>query len=296
MILDEQDLRNGTRFIVGTWQPDYVVNMFSSDLAHIPAAEFKSTDGVVFTAISFTFSEDHTLIMKNSVTGREVNGTWEQKSYGEFKYTLNGFLNLPAGTNESVAETLRVQDGESLVFSLGVIAIALKKVAEGTVSEEKKQDIGELPGDETLTGIVGTYGVYKLRTYTDAGFVWETAEELRGKEAAGTPEAGEYALQMLDWKVEFTADHQVFVWMKVPEGASQADLEEAIRQGEVAGVKDGLFAEKALEWKAVEGRYYYNTGERREVFGEVQSPWDELKSDEEGNIFFMNNMLLLKKQ
>lgn len=296
MILDEQDLRNGTRFIVGTWQPDYVVNMFSSDLAHIPAAEFKSTDGVGFTAISFVFSEDHTLIMKNSVTGREVNGTWEQKSYGEFKYTLNGFLNLPVGTNEAVAETLRVQDGESLVFSLGVIAIALKKVAEGIVSEEKKQDIGELPGDASLAGIVGTYNVYKLRTYTNAGFVWETASELREKTAAGTQETEQYALQMLDWKVDFTADHQVIVWMKVPEGASQADLEEAIKQGEVAAVKDGMFAEKTLEWKAVDGRYYYNTGERREVFGEVQSPWDELKSDEDGNLFFMNNMLLLKKQ
>lgn len=297
MILDEQDLRNGLKYIVGTWQPDYVVNMFSSDLAHIPAADFKSTDGVAFTAISFTFLEDHTLLMKNSVTGKEVSGTWEQKSYGEFRYTLNGFLNLPAGTNAEVAETLRMQNGDKLVFSLGVVAIALRKIAEGDISEEKKLDIGDLPGDDSMNEIVGMYGVLKLRTYSDEGFIWITAEEQREKSAGDdVPDAEDYALQMLDWKVEFTADHQVFVWMKVPEGASQADLEEAMRQGEVACVKDGMFAEKALAWKAVNGRYYYNTGEHREVFGEVQSPWDELKCDEEGNIFFMNNMLLLQKK
>ena len=273
MILDEQDLRNGLKYIVGTWQPDYVVNMFSSDLAHIPAAEFKSTDGVVFTAISFTFYEDHTLLMKNSVTGREVRGTWEQKSYGEFRYTLNGFLNLPAGTNAEVAETLRMQDGKNLVFSLGVIAIALKKI-----SEDKKQDIEKLKGDESLQEIVGTYAVGKIRTYTDDGFVWTAdAEQVSDDEK---PKFG--------WRVEFTADHKVLVWMGIPEGTSDAYLNEAIRQGEVAGVKDGRFTEAAKEWKAVDGKYYYNAGEG-------QSEWKELKSDGDGNIYFLNDTVLLKR-
>ena len=271
MILDEQDLRNGTDFIVGMWQPDYVVNMFSKDLAHIPAGEFKSTDGVVFTAISFTFFDDHTLQMKNSVTGKTVMGTWEQKSYGEFRYTLNGFLNLPVGTNADVAETLRMQDGKNLVFSLGVIAIALKKI-----SEDKKQDIAKLRGDDSLRAIVGTYAVGKIRTYTDEGFVW----------TADAAKAADDTKQMFDWRVEFTADHKVLVWMDIPEGTTDAYLKEAIRQGEVAGVKDGRFTEAAKEWKAVDGKYYYNTAE---------SDWKELKSDEEGNLYFSNDTVLLKK-
>ena len=51
MQLDDDDLKRGLRFIVGTWQVDYLVNAFSNDLAHIPASEFKSEDGTDFTVI-----------------------------------------------------------------------------------------------------------------------------------------------------------------------------------------------------------------------------------------------------
>ncbi|MBO4366449.1 MAG: hypothetical protein J5843_02195, partial [Clostridia bacterium] len=59
MTLDEQDLREGLQRIVGTWQADYLVSLFSNDLAHIPASEFKSDDGRDFTALTFRFTEDH---------------------------------------------------------------------------------------------------------------------------------------------------------------------------------------------------------------------------------------------
>ena len=296
MKLDEQDYRNGLKFIVGTWQPEYVINMFSADLARIPVSEFSSADGLQFSAIEFTFSEDHTVLMKNAANGREVSGTWEQRSYGEFHYTLNGFLTLPAGTNESVAETLRMQDGKNLVVSLGVISIVLKKVAEGTITEEDKKDIGDLPCDETMTDIVGMYAVEKMRTYTDAGFAWITKEVQQAlSEENDTLDADDYILQMFGWKVEFTDDHKVIVWMVIPEGTSQADLKAALGAGEIADVRGGMFCEKPKEWKAVDGRYYYNTEEHREVFGEEQSPWEELKYDEVGNLFFLNNTMLLRK-
>ena len=61
MTLDELDLKDGLKFIVGTWEPDFVVSLFSNDLAHIPATEFKSEDGTDFTALKFEFFEDHTV-------------------------------------------------------------------------------------------------------------------------------------------------------------------------------------------------------------------------------------------
>ena len=48
------------------------------------------------------------------------------------------------------------------------------------------------------------------------------------------------------------------------------------------------------EWKSLNGKYYYDTGEHRELFGEVQSSWDELV-EEDGLIRFASGMILLKK-
>ena len=48
MELDERTLKDGLKYIVGQWQVDYLVNAWSNDLTHIPAAEFKSEDGQDF--------------------------------------------------------------------------------------------------------------------------------------------------------------------------------------------------------------------------------------------------------
>ncbi|MBP5652486.1 MAG: hypothetical protein J6X17_03575, partial [Lachnospiraceae bacterium] len=95
MELDEQDLRDGLKFLVGTWQVDYIVNAFSNDLAHIPATEFKSDDGTDFTSISYEFFEDHTLVLRNAANGREIKGTWEQTGWSEYHYTVEDFYDIP---------------------------------------------------------------------------------------------------------------------------------------------------------------------------------------------------------
>ena len=118
MELDAQDLKRGLKFIVGTWQVDYVVNAWSNDLSHIPAAEFKSTDGNDLSAISYSFFEDHTMVMKDSATGKEEKGTWEQTEMFGFHYTLNGFLDLPQGAFLDAVEKLQLMEGTHLVFSL----------------------------------------------------------------------------------------------------------------------------------------------------------------------------------
>jgi hypothetical protein len=77
----------------------------------------------------------------------------------------------------------------------------------------------------------------------------------------------------------------------VPEEA----IKQALESGEIKEVKDGYFTVQEKEWKAVDGKYYYDTGEHRELFGEVQSPWDELKTDEDGLLDFSSGMVKLKK-
>jgi len=90
--LDEDDLLEGKKFIVVTWQMDYVVNAFSDNLDHIPAKEFKSDDGKDFSQITYEFFEDQTMKMKNGATGQEESGTWEQKGYSTFEYTVGKFF------------------------------------------------------------------------------------------------------------------------------------------------------------------------------------------------------------
>ena len=303
MELDAQDLRRGLKFIVGTWRIDYVVNAWSNDLAHIPAAEFKSPDGNDFTAISYTFFEDHTLVMKNDANGREERGTWEQTDWGEFRYTLNGFLELQNDSFLKAAETLSMRVGEYLVFSLGFLAIAMKKVEEGAVTEEK--DIGDRePSDADLQmkDIVGCYEVAKALTMVGDDFGLfskeEVLTELNRKKEAGEITDAEIAqeLNVFTAVVEFTEDHKVIQWMALPPGVPEEALQAALAAGQIAAVKDGMFnAGRDKEWKAQDGKYYYDTGEHREIFGEVQSPWDELAFDEDGLLSFGETMKLRRK-
>jgi hypothetical protein len=86
------------------------------------------------------------------------------------------------------------------------------------------------------------------------------------------------AMMVFNTRTEFTDDHKVITWMKIPSNVSQEQIDAAIASGELGEVKDGYFSpEGPKEWKAVDGKYYYNSGEEREMFGEKQSPWDELK-------------------
>ena len=158
MMLDEQDLREGLRFIVGTWRVDYVVNAWSNDLAHVPAAEWKSDDGTDFSAITFEFFEDHTVRLANAASGAEHTGGWEQTGWGEYRYELGEFLALPDGAPRDNVERLSVQDG-ALVFSLGFLAVGMKKIADGEVTEpEKAPDIGDIEPSEADLAAAKEFG------------------------------------------------------------------------------------------------------------------------------------------
>ena len=72
-------------------------------------------------------------------------------------------------------------------------------------------------------------------------------------------------------------------------------IDEALAAGEIKAVSDGYFCMRSRPWKYVKGGFYYDTGEHRDLFGEVQSSWDELKEDENGLIPFGSGMMLLKR-
>ncbi|MBQ9545532.1 MAG: hypothetical protein IJV00_10450, partial [Clostridia bacterium] len=223
----------------------------------------------------------------------------EQTGLSEYRYTLNGFLEIPDGAFKDNAEKLEVHDG-FLVFSIGFLAVALKKISDGIVTEEP--GIEDLECDPDADAIVGRYAVEKMISAVGDDFGLHTRAEVEAdlKKRSDAGEDVSEELGELDRSfgaiVEFTPDHKVVNWMKLPAGVGEKEIEEAIKAGEIEEVKDGMFAVGGKkEWKASGGSYYYDTGETRELFGEAQSSWDELKPDAEGLIPFSSGMMLLKK-
>lgn len=125
----------------------------------------------------------------------------------------------------------------------------------------------------------------------------EVASDLEAKIASGEmekEEASEY-LGIFDAVYEFTSDGKINSWMKIPEGVSEEEIKEAVAAGEIAAAENGYMLAEQKEWFEKDGKYFYDTGEYREVFGEEQSSVDELTFDEEGLLNFGSGMVKLKK-
>ena len=301
MELSDDELKSGLRFIVGTWQVDYLVNAWSNDLAHIPASEFKSEDGTDFTALNFEFFEDHSLVMKDTSKGKEIKGTWEQLSFSEFNYTLNDFIDIPDSQFKKNAETLNMLNG-TLVFSIGFLAVTLKKIAEGTITKEP--DIGDIPmsdEDEKRLDIVGEYQVVRsFSVLNDTPGMYtkeEITEDIKKKIDYGEMDEDDARQMMMVFNsiVEITESHKIKTWMEAPAGVTQEQIDKALEAGEIEDFDGKRFCAHSQKWKSLNGKYYYDTGEHREVFGEVKSSWDEIVFDEEGLITMMSGMAKLKK-
>ena len=288
MKLDEQDLRWGMEFIVGTWAIDYVMNYW--DLAHTPVSKFKADDGRDYSRMTFEFTEDHKLVMKDAAAGREVESTWKQTSACQYHYSLNGFFET---SSLKKAETLEVVDG-ALVITLDNFAIGMKKIAEGTIT--KAPDIGDIEpsaDDLKMNDIVGRYKIEKAMSFVGEKFGTYTRKEVAAychvSKAAGKMDDKE-VWQTLDCTfdtiIEFTADHKVKTFLPLPSYTSQKEIDQAVADGQITLV-DGMMATKdCYEWKAVNGAYYYDSHEECEVYGEKVSPWKKLEPNAEGLIEF----------
>lgn len=298
MELDKNDIYEGRKFIAGVWEADYVVNAFSNNLAHIPAAEFKSEDGRDLTSIRFTFNADNTVMFYEPSNGQSLSGTWEQTERYEYRCDFDILDQIEDGFFKENVQTFSVQDG-CLVFAIGFLAIALKKTEDFDVGPSAADILTNAP-DDGMTGIEGRYGVFKAISSVgdDFGFFTraEVEADLKKRIEAGTCDESEAeeALSLFGSIVEFTAGRKVIMWMKVPEGVSDEEMKEALEAGEVKAIKDGYFYTDESEYKSVDGKFYYNSGAEYELFDEKQSPWIPLEFDEEGLLNF-TGMLKLKR-
>jgi len=163
--LDESDLKDGMKFLVGTWDVAYVVDTTSEDEDHIPVAEYKEKSGKDYTGITYEFMDDHTLKMKDGATDKEENGTWEQKGYSTFGITVGKFYgDVKEETLDSLQELQRTFMDE-LVFNFGDLKIAMNKQGGFPDSSSSGGYTCSLDEDDLARGLkflVGTWDVCRL--------------------------------------------------------------------------------------------------------------------------------------
>ncbi|MDD6879322.1 MAG: hypothetical protein PUD59_03715 [bacterium] len=149
--------------------------------------------------------------------------------------------------------------------------------------------------------IVGKYRIARIMTMVGTDFGFFTADDvladLNKKLGAGEIEEDDIAesMSMFNSFIEFTPDHKVKSWAKLPEGVSDEEIKAAVEAGQISEVSDGYFVSDEKEWKEEDGKFYYNTNEVREVFDESLSSWDELAEDENGEISFGSGMMRIAR-
>ena len=153
-----------------------------------------------------------------------------------------------------------------------------------------------------MGSIIGTYKVEKFFTYLNDKADLYTREQVEAEldkavkaMKIDADETGEY-FEPFGYVFKFTPDGEIQSWIKVPDGMSDDEVKEALDDGEILDAKDGMVLVNKNTWEERDGKYYYDTGEYREVFGEVQSSVDELAFDEDGLLVYGDGMFRLKKQ
>lgn len=153
-----------------------------------------------------------------------------------------------------------------------------------------------------MGSIIGTYKVEKFFTYLDGKADLLTKEQVASEVDKAVKamkldgdETGEY-FEPFGYVFEFTPDGEIRCWMKIPEGTTDEEIKEAVETGEIMDAKDGMMLAEVKTWEERDGKYFYDTGEYREVCGEEQSSVDELAFDEDGLLIYGDGMFRLKKQ
>ncbi len=154
--------------------------------------------------------------------------------------------------------------------------------------------------DNGSADLIGVWEVAKARSVVGDRFDFFTAEEVAAEldRMRSSGELDSDPAEMMSGfssRTEFTGDGKVLTWMKAPEGVPQEAIDEALASGEIKAFRDGFFCLEEKPWKEENGEFFYDTGEHREMFGEMQSSWDKLELNADGLLKFGSGMLLLRK-
>ncbi|MBR4768328.1 MAG: hypothetical protein IK088_05045 [Lachnospiraceae bacterium] len=124
--------------------------------------------------------------------------------------------------------------------------------------------------------LAGLWKVEKAMRFTDDGVVYSTREET----LAADPEAD---VELFDMQYLFGEDGSIALVTKIPEGMSEEEIEEAIKEEGLERYDETHVAVKEGEkWKEEDGKIFYRTAMHGEILGEEIDPWAEITLDEDG--------------
>ena len=140
--------------------------------------------------------------------------------------------------------------------------------------------------------MVNLLGKWKLAEMMDFNcekecFEWTKVEELLSRDNIDKDTRLMAKLQMV-----FTEDGVLTMLTSIPEGASQEEVDAAVKSGEIT-LKDGMVFMAQNHWKAENGKYMVDSNAGREVDGEKVDPWEEIKEIDDQTIEL--RMFRLKK-
>lgn len=106
------------------------------------------------------------------------------------------------------------------------------------------------------------------------GVVWVPADVIR-EEAVKAQD--KELLSLLDSLYIFEPDGRLVTAMKLPEGVSQEEIDQAVAEGEIKLYGDDMYSTESQSWKLEDGKVMYDTGITGEVLGEPVSSWVEVE-------------------
>ena len=125
--------------------------------------------------------------------------------------------------------------------------------------------------------VKGLWKVDKIIGYDDDfNQIWKDAQAI-----IDSPDADDDEKQMANAQVEFGDDGFVRMMMPLPEGISQAEIDEAVAAGEIEVKGDMMVAEKHA-WKEEDGKVLFDSGTQGEFLDEEVSPWVEITETDGG--------------
>jgi len=105
---------------------------------------------------------------------------------------------------------------------------------------------------------------------------WVKTEELLSR-----GDADKDTLLMGNMQIVFTEDGLITMLTPIPKGASQEEVDAAVKSGNIT-LKDGMLFMGENHWKVEDGKNMADTGLEGELFDEKIGPWEELKEIGDG--------------
>jgi len=92
--------------------------------------------------------------------------------------------------------------------------------------------------------------------------------------------------KIIGMQIKVCDDGKLYMLMPLPEGVSQAEVDEAVAAGYFTLV-DGMISDSPLQWELRDGELWYDTGIKGEVYDEEAQTWVKAL-DESGYFTFIN--------